>query len=185
MNIILPSLPDREALLGFRVSLALLGGAGAGVVAFLSPLGTPGRFAVAGGAALLLFLITRQKERATVSLYLLWDRATKAYAERARGAITMIWYWSVFAAVARTGQGSLRVNESDWRARGTLSPEAYTDPGGAPTDREGTGGARDLARWAVRTGRPWTLVLVPLLALLRALETRGRTKPVADIYTLY
>lgn len=186
MNIMLPPLPDREALLGFRVSLSVLAGVGVGVGALLSGQGTPvGALALSLGTAVLLFGMSRSRERAVERVYVRWNRATRIYAEHSRRWIAALWYWSVFTVVSRTGGNGLVLGESDWRPRDTLSGRAYADPGGAPTDLEGTGGLRDLARWAVRTGRPWTLVLAPLFGLLRALETRAGGKPPADIYTLY
>lgn len=186
MNIMLPPLPDREALLGFRVSLSVLGGAGVGVGALLSGHGTPvASLALTLGTAVLLFGISQWRERAMERVYDRWNRATRIYAGYARRWITAIWYWSVFTVVSRMGGNGLVLGGSDWRPRDTLAARAYADPGGAPTDLEGTGGLRDLARWALRTGRPWTLVLAPLFGLLRALDTRAGGKPAADIYTLY
>ena len=186
MNIMLPPLPDREALLGFRVSLSVLGGSGVGVGALLSGHGTPvGALALSLGTGVLLFGMSQWRERAVVRAYDRWKRATRIYAEHSRRWIAALWYWSVFTVVSRTGGNGLVLGESDWRPRDTLSGRAYADPGGAPTDLEGTGGLRDLARWAVRTGRPWTLVLAPLFGLLKALDTRAGGKPPADVYTIY
>lgn len=186
MNIMLPPLPDREALLGFRLSLSLLVGGGVGVGAILSGrTGSIGAVGLAFVTATLVFGMSQARERTAARAYERWNRMTRIYAERARRWIAAIWYWSVFTVVSRTGGNGLALGESDWRPRDTLSARAYADPGGAATDLEGTGGLRDLARWAVRTGRPWTLVLAPLFGVLRALDTRAGGKPPADMYTLY
>jgi hypothetical protein len=186
MNVLLPPLPDREALLGFRVALSV--GAGLAGTVLVTLLAFGGAFGAAAGAVLaacVFLLLSGSRERMAAKLYERWNRFAAAYARRALKAVTAIWYWTVFLAVARTGEDSLDLAASAWCARTTLPPEGYADPGGAPSGREAQGGLRDLARWAGRSGRPWALVLLPFFALLRALRTKGRAKVSADIYTLY
>lgn len=182
----LPQRPDREAVLAFWASLALLFGVALTVVALLTGFFSPAG-AVLGGAAGagLVFLIGRSKERRLDLAYKRWSKATRAYADWARKTVTGIWYSTVFAAVGRTHGAGLKLVDSPWRPRGTLPDRAYGDPGGSTTGRDAVGGIRDFAGWAVRSGRAWTLFLIPMLVVLRALDTRGSKSSAPDIYTLY
>jgi hypothetical protein len=186
INVNLPRKPDREALLAFWASASLLAGLLVGAVAFLAGVtSAPGSLLLATGAAGVAFLARRSKERALDLTYKRWNKATGAYADWARRTITAIWYWTVFTAVGRTAGGGLRLVDSPWRSRGTLPDRAYGDPGGSTTGRDAVGGIRDFSGWAVRSGRAWTLFLLPMLAILRALDTRGSKSSAPDIYTLY
>jgi hypothetical protein len=186
MNAKLPQSPEREHLLAFWASVSLLTGLSVGVVLFLSGLLSLSASAVSvAGAAALLFLAGRLRERGLDRAYRRWNRLAGGYAERSRRVVTGIWYWTVFTAVGRTGGAGLSLEDSAWRSRGTLLDRAYGDPGGSATGRDAVGGIRDFARWAVRSGRTWTLFLLPMLVVLRALETRGSKSSAPDIYTLY
>jgi hypothetical protein len=185
-HIALPNNPDRETLLGFWISLILV--AGAMLLAVALAAGAPVLLVlpVTGAAAAALLALGLARERLIARLYKRWNGAAIAYAQRASALLLVIWYRTVVAVVARAGgKGRLDVHGSAWLPRGTLEARAYGDPGGASTDRDAEGGLLDFARWAVRSGRPWAIVLLPLLALTRGLETRRRKTVAADIYTLY
>lgn len=186
INVNLPQRPDREALLAFWASASLLIGLTVGVVAFLTGVtSATGSLLLATGAAGLAFLARRSKERTLDLAYKRWNKATRGYAGWARKTVTAIWYWTVITAVGRTGGESLKRAASPWRSRGTLPDRAYGDPGGSTTGRDAVGGLRDFTGWAARSGRAWALFLLPMLAVLRALDTRGSKSSAPDIYTLY
>lgn len=182
----LPRKPDRETLLAFLASVSLLMGVVLGLALFFSGLG-PVAVSVLGAAtaAGLTFLAGRQRERALDRIYKRWRKAARSYADWARKAVTVIWYWTVFAAVGATVGSGLRRVASPWRSRDTQPDESYGDPGGYTKGRSARGGARDFVGWAVRSGRAWTLFLLPMLVILRALDTEGSKSSAADIYTLY
>jgi hypothetical protein len=186
INVNLPQRPDREALLAFWASASLLVGAALAVVALVAGSVSPAG-ALLGGAvgAGLVFLIGRSNERRLEAVYRRWSKATRAYADWARKTVAGIWYWTVFTAVGPVAGGKLSLDESPWGARGTLPDGGYGDPGDGATGRQAMGGLRDFAGWAVRSGRGWTLALLPLLGLLRALDAHDAKASAADIYTLY
>jgi hypothetical protein len=183
--ILLPDPPDRESILGFWISIVLVGGAlvaGAGLLVGVAPLAVA---AVVAPAAAILLRLGFTRERLIDGVYRFWNRAAARYAQHARRMITRIWYHTVITTVARGGEGRrLDMEGSSWLTRETMPAAAYGDPGMAPGG-ESTGGFRDLARWATRSERSWALVLLPLLAVLRALDTRGRTAAATETYTLY
>jgi hypothetical protein len=186
INVNLPQRPDREALLAFLASLALLFGVALAVGALLSGLVSPAGALLGGAAAAALgFLVGRSRERRLELAYRRWSKATRAYADWARKAVTGVWYWTVFTAVGRTVGGGLKRVDSPWRSRGTLPDRAYGDPGGSTTGRDAVGGIRDFTGWAARSGRSWALVLLPMLAVLRGLDTEGSKSSAHDMYTLY
>lgn len=186
INVSLPQRPDREALLAFWASASLLIGLLLGAVALLAGVTSAASSLLLGtGAAGLAFLAGRSKERTLDRAYKRWSKATRAYADWARKTVTGIWYWTVFTSVGRTDGGGLKLVDSPWQSRGTLPDGAYGDPGGSTTGRDAVGGIRDFTGWAVRSGRAWTLFLLPMLAVLRALDTRGPKSSAPDIYTLY
>jgi len=186
INVDLPQRPDREALLAFWASASLLIGLLLGAAAILAGVtSAAGSLLLGTGAAGLAFLAGRSRDRTLDQAYKRWSKATRAYADWARKTVTGIWYWTVFTAVGQTGGGGLELVNSPWRSRGTLPDRAYGDPGGSTTGRDAVGGIRDFTGWAVRSGRAWTLVLLPMLAILRALDTRASKSSAPDIYTLY
>ena len=186
INVNLPRQPDHEALLAFWASASLLIGLVLGAVALLAGVtSAAGSLLLGMAAAGLAFLARRSRERTLDLAYKRWNKAARAYADWARKTITAIWYWTVFTAVGLTDGGGLKQVDSPWRSRGTLPDRAYGDPGGSTTGRDAVGGVRDFTGWAVRSGRAWALFLLPMLAILRALDTRGSKSSAPDIYTLY
>jgi len=186
INVNLPQQPDREALLAFWASASLLVGLLLGTAAFLAGVASPaGSLLLGSGAAGLAVLAGRSRERMLDRAYKRWSKLTRAYADWARRTVTGIWYWTVFTAVGRTAGRGLKQADSAWRSRGTVPDQAYGDPGGSITGRDGVGGLRDFTGWAVRSGRAWTLFLLPMLTVLRAVDTRESRSSAPDIYTLY
>ncbi len=182
----LPRERDREALLAFLASVSLLVGLIVGLALFLTGLASvAGSLAAGAGAAGLGFLACRARERSLELSYKRWNKAAGLYADWARKAVTGIWYWTVFTAVGATVGGGLRRVASPWRSRVTQPDQSYGDPGGFISGRVARGGLRDFVAWALRSGRAWTLLLLPMLVTLRALGTNGSTSSAPDMYTLY
>lgn len=185
MNPTLPHRPDREALLGFTLALALMAGAaltGAGILSGI--LGTGLSFTLGAVTAAAIAGLGHQRERIADLGYRAWNRLAMAYAAFARRVVTAIWFWTVLTVVSRTGARRLRLEGSPWIPRGTQAASEYEGQGGAPSQTARLG-MREYSRWAVASGRSWALVLVPLLFVLRALEARDPKAPPADMYTLY
>jgi hypothetical protein len=186
MNPTLPYRPDREALLGFTLSVALVAGAmltGAGLLSGV--LGTGPSLILGALAAVAIALFGHLRERFVDLGYRAWNRLAKAYAGFALRAVTAIWYWTVLTVVSRTGARTLRLEGTPWLPRGTQEPSEYQGQGGASLSREARPRVGEFSRWAVASGRSWALVLLPLLFVLRALEARDPKAPPADMYTLY
>jgi hypothetical protein len=182
----LPRQPEREDLLGFWVAVSLLVGTMAGLVPVVAGVGSVwigvGIGLVAFGA---LLAVGHGRERMVDRLYGGWDRGARAYTRRARTAVTAIWYWSVIAVVARTGVRGLVLDESPWSVRETVPPQGYADQGDGSAPAPGRDASRGLVRWAVGSGRGWTVVLLPFFGILRALQIEGRRSVASDMYTLY
>ena len=182
----LPRSIDREALIGFWVSASLLPAGAFGLLLFAVGLAGPLVSCVlAAGIAAGFLVVGHFRERSVEAAYLRWNRWARGYARRAAPAIMAIWYWTVVSLVARVGEGRLDLRGSGWSERETLSALAYADPGGAATNRDASGGTRDFVSWALRSGRAWTLVLLPLFWLLQGLDTRKGGASETNIYTLY
>lgn len=184
-GVILPRPADREAVVGFWVSLTLL--TGGALLALLAVVGWLSYLTalILSALAVAALIAGLARERLIHKVYLLWNRVARGYARRAREAVLAIWYYTVFAAVARTGGSTLEKEGLGWSLRKTLSVPAYADPGGAPTGRAPTGTLRDYCAWAARSRRLWLLFLLPLFLLLMALDPKGSRAAPSDIYTLY
>jgi hypothetical protein len=182
----LPNPPDLEDLLAFWASIAILLGLAAGTGAwFVGVASGPGAIVLGTVAILALIRLALTSERRMNRSYERWDLAARRYARRARTVASAIWYWTVITAVARTGGSGLSRRGSSWLTRGSIANAAYGDPSGGTVDRVAHGSLREFARWAVRSGRTWAVVLLPLLGLLKAFEIQGRSADAPNIYTLY
>ena len=184
-GVILPDPADREAVVGFWVSITLLTGG-----ALLALLAIVGWWSTATALAVSVIVVGAlivglPRERLIHRVYLLWNRAARGYAGRAREVVLAIWYYTVFATVARTGGSTLKKEGSDWLQRETLSASAYANLGGSQTDSSPAGTLRDYTRWAARSGRLWLVLLIPLFSLLALLDPKGTRAAASDIYTLY
>ena len=185
-NATLPRPADREALIGFWAAISLLAGGGLGLMLLVSGIVGPLVSLLLGGAAVVALLtVGHLRERSVERLYLRWNRWARGYSRRAAPIILAIWYWTVFSLVGRIGEGRMDLRGTPWSDRDTLSALAYADPGGAPTDRDASGGVRDFVGWALRSGHAWSLVLLPLFALLQGLDTQKSATGDSNIYTLY
>ena len=185
MSVILPHPADREAVVGFWVSLTLL--TGAMIVALLAVFGS-----LSGLTALIVSVLGLgsliaglSRERWIHRVYMLWNRVARKYARRASQAVLAIWYYSVFAIVSRAGGSTLEKAGSDWLQRETLQAQAYAGLGGAQPNGPPAGTLRDYCAWALRSRQLWLLFLLPLFLLLVALDPKGSRAAASDIYTLY
>jgi hypothetical protein len=187
LNVTLPRPPDREALVGFWTSVAVSSGAvTAAAVVAVGILDAPASALVGVGVGVAVMAAGYRRERTVERAYSRWNRLAFRYARGARTAITAIWYWTVLSVIARTGeQEKLSMVRSRWVPRETQPASAYGGLDALPVDKDASGGFRELAGWAVRSRRYWALVLLPLIALLKALDTRGPKKASSDMYTLY
>jgi len=184
-GVTLPNPADREAVVGFWVSITLLAGG-----AMLALLAIVGWWSIATVLAVVVIvagclIIGLPRERSIHRVYLLWNRAARGYAERARAVVLAIWYYVVFATMARTGGSNFQKQGSDWLQRETLSAKAYANLGGSETGDVQAGTLRDYRRWAARSGRLWLVFLIPLFSLLVLLDPKGARAAASDIYTLY
>jgi hypothetical protein len=182
----LPNPPDLEDLLAFWASIAILLGVAAGSGAWLLNLASgPGAVVLATLVTVTFVRLGQTSERRLNRSYVRWNRAAQRYARGARTVIGAIWYWTVITAVGRIGGSGLDRHGSSWLTRGSVANAAYGDPSGGTVDRVAHGSLGEFARWGVRSGRSWALVLVPLLWILKAFEVRGRSSDAPNIYTLY
>jgi hypothetical protein len=127
----------------------------------------------------------------TMSLpYRLWNTAANYFARLARVYLIGICFYIILLTVgrARTSMKLSRpkLDESLWRAKKTLSPDTYPYEFAANgkyfTEK---GWVRSYLCWARASGQIWALCLVPLLAMLSAVEIyRDRRFP-AGVYTLF
>jgi hypothetical protein len=184
-GVMLPNPADREAVVGFWLSVVLLmAGALLAVLAVVGWWSTLTALAVLAIAAVGL-IVGLRRERSVHRFYLLWNRAARLYAERARAVVLGLWYYIVFAPLGRAGGSALRKQGSDWLRRETLSAEAYPNLGGPHTDGAPAGTLRDYIGWAARSGRLWLVFLIPLFWLLVLVDPKGARAAATDIYTLY
>lgn len=185
--IALPSRPDRDVLRAFWLVLGL--GAGVSAAALGALVGWPGPLAIGAASALVVGGLGMARPGIARRLYALWSRAARAYGRRARPVVMTIYYYTALTAGRLTGS-KVRMRRpedgsSGWVPRRSLVPEEY--PGQAP----GSAASGDgwwpvvVARWSLRSGRPWLIALLPLLLLLRGLESNETEEVESNIYTLY
>lgn len=183
----LPSRPDRDVLAGFWSVLGLGAGISAATLGVLA--GWPHPVAVGAACALVLGGIGVASPEAARRLYALWNRAARAYGRRARPVILTVYYYAAFTA-GRLAGSKVPMRRTDdhtsgWTPRRSLLPEEYASQ--APS----AGAAGDgwwpvvVARWSLRSGRPWVIALLPLLVLLRGLDSDETEEVESNIYTLY
>jgi hypothetical protein len=187
VKLTLPRSRNRRARLAFRIAACAAVGTAAGLATWTGGVPAAAALLVAGGSSAGTLIATRASsdfERG----YIFWNRAAGFYGRHATWMIAAIWYWTVLWVVAATGErGRLGAGPSPWHPRNTPPTGARGEPGGGGREgRDTMGSPGDFARWTIRTGRSWALVLVPLLWILRALDTReNSTEPPPNVYTLY
>jgi hypothetical protein len=186
MRLVVPARPRRAAIRGFWLTMGIWAGL---ITALLVPLGIASRLGTAILAAGLVFLGAQFRPREAAQLYRLWARVSRLYARITRLVLLRLCHGVVLLGVGRAGStlqlARPRVDESLWAQRSTLAIEAYQNQFEALNGTVPRGPWATMATWAIRSGNVWTLVLVPFLALIAALETDDRQQFPAGIYTLF
>jgi hypothetical protein len=184
--ILLPTPPRRVTLRAFAIVMAVPAGLALGVGAWLFGLGGPeGPAVVALGTGLTMALAGWLRPEAFEPTYRLWNRAARGFARAAAHWFSVLCFLVVTVAGAPGSRMEMRRSSgAGWARRPTLSAGAYRSSSWAPRD-PGTGGFRSLFAWARDSASLWVLTLVPLLWLLRMVQTSERGSLGADIYTLY
>jgi hypothetical protein len=184
--VILPPNPDPAQRFGFVVATSALASLGAGAAGWLVA-GGAGLFGAAAGV-LVAVLGLCVSPREIVRAYELWNRAAGRYARVARSWIARLCFNFVFLVLGRTGAALPLARpapqESLWVPRGTLDARAYTSEFLHPASARRWWIAA-FAVWAVRTGRPWALALLPFLIVLRFLDPQEDLHLPSGLYTLY
>lgn len=186
---ILPPYPPRRAHL--RSFALVIGGAAGLVAAALTSAYLGGVAGTAAGALVMLLIATPGwiQPELVRHAYRFWYLSSHRVARFARRALLWICYHSVFDLAGRAGN-RLGIEPtgkaSAWTERTTLPPPLFrSQDGSVVVDAGAHGWVRPLSGWALRSGRPWVLALVPFLVLLNALDDHRQDALPADIYTLY
>jgi hypothetical protein len=138
------------------------------------------------GCAVLGFF----KPSAMAKPYGLWNAVAGSFARAARLALMAICFYIVFVAVGRAGTSIklLRPGPGDslWSFKMPLARSAFHYEYRASTDSD-----RDISwvqgygRWAKETKQIWTLVLLPFLVMLSAVEIYVDRRFPTGVYTLF
>jgi hypothetical protein len=128
---------------------------------------------------------------ATAMAFRAWNKLARLFANAARLYVTRVCLYTIFPVVGLFGSTMTMDRpaslDTGWARRRFPRTAAYgsTADLDAPTPSN-SGWLRDYASWASRSGRPWTLGLVPFLILLSVFEEEAPAiPPDHDIYTLY
>ncbi len=190
----LPTRPDRPLLTSFWLALCTFTLAALVLVVLLTGQTVLG---ILGGSVLLVAAVAGFLRGDVVAkIYVLWNRAARKVGRFAEAATLRVCYQMVLAPVGRVAGSRMPLRAptqtaSGWVAHGT---------DGRPSDGQGVGGTAaasslassrggwvsQLAGRAVGSGRPWMLVLIPYVALLRSYapsKTDGSV--LGHNYTLY
>jgi hypothetical protein len=185
--ILLPS--ARAAYLrSFSIILALLNGLFVYVLSHWLNLGVLFSFVVVLAVGFPLLGLVRPK--IMLKSYRLWNLSANYFARVARLFLMGICFYIILLAVGRAGTSmSLarpRPDESLWLSKKTLSPDTYAYEFAASGKHfPEKGWLRSYLCWARVSGHVWAMFLVPLLAMLSAVEIyRDRRFP-AGVYTLF
>jgi len=115
--------------------------------------------------------------------YRAWNHLARVYARIARLVLLGVAYYGIVAPVGRVG-ATLDLADprgSMWRP----AAPAATDGSQSELGDAAGGWIGRLARWGSRSRHSWWLVLLPVLVLLRAVESEQPAGPAADLYTLF
>lgn len=137
-----------------------------------------------GGAGLL-------RPRKLSIPYKFWNGLAKKFAHFGQVWVAGVCFYTVFAAVGRTG-ASLSLarpgsgTKSLWTPRETQAPSTYIYSQKkmfkGSTQR---GWVSSFGSWAAESRNLWAVCLLPFLLLLKALDTEQESEFPSDIYTLY
>ena len=124
------------------------------------------------------------------SLYKLWNVAVNHFSRLARFFLMTICFYVVLLAVGRAGTSLIvtrpRPNESLWLAKKTLSTDTYRyEFAGTGKHFAEKGWVRNYLSWARTSRQVWAFCLIPLLAMLAAVEVYQDRRPPIGVYTLF
>jgi hypothetical protein len=170
----LPLKPRRAELRAFATIVAAM----VAVVFCLTGLLMAGAAGLAGGIATSIgaLLGAWVRPKGFRSIYRSWNRLGAVASKLAGRVISGACYLVVSAAGIAGGRLQWRSPErTAWVARNLQW---------RPREQEDHG-IRGLAAWGVRTGNRWAIALIPYLAVLRIVGSKGQGSLGQDVYTLY
>ncbi len=191
--ITLPGKPDRPLLLSFWLALCVSAWSAATAVLLL----VTGRSFWFTGAVLLLstamsgyFILPH-----VLRLYSDWNRAARKAATIAERTTLTVCYHLLVRVQGRSSGTAITVRPASAAASGWVAhPSLFRDSAGLSSSAEGKakggswsgcGWKAELLRRDSATGKPWTIVLIPYLLLLRCFAPRTEQAVSGSNYTLY
>ena len=122
--------------------------------------------------------------------YLLWNVLAHYFARGARLFLMGICFYIILLAVGRAGTtinlARPQSDESLWLSKNTLSPDTYAYEFAASVKNfKEKNWLRSYLYWARISGHAWAFFLVPLLAMLSAVEINRDRRFPAGVYTLF
>ena len=178
----LPRSPGLDWILSFGLAFALSLGAVVFAVCW-TVLGWAVSLATGSGVSAVLVAIAVARPESYRALYHLWRRASRKAAGIVRDLALWTLYHLMMRAAALGAPGDLA--GGDWDPRSRLPGEAYLSTDSAIEDATRHRWAPSLANWGRRRGRIWVILLLPHLALIRALSSEESGSTPVNIYTLY
>ena len=121
--------------------------------------------------------------------YRVWSKLARVFASVARPYLLLVCFYTIFPVLRFLGSSFISFPgispESAWVERGTLPVTMYGSQHHAVQERAGVcGWVRSYGSWAMRSGQPWVLALLPFLILLSMVRTGSRKPHFLRISTL-
>jgi len=175
-------------LRSFSIALGLLVGLLLGALTY--SLGPETSFAFAAVPAVGLPSVSLLWPGSISFQYKLWNTTAIYFARFARFFITGICFYVILFAVGRAGTSMKLVQpapgQSLWLPKNTLSLETYPyEFAACGKEPPETGWLGRYWSWAKTSGQLWAFCLVPLLAMLAAVEVYRDERFPAGVYTLF
>ena len=117
-----------------------------------------------------------------------WSRLSRKARQAARlwlSGVAFLMLWIVGLPGARLSMHQPVLGGSGWIDRASSSKAERAERPLIGRDERATAWFRRLAAWAWRSGNAWTWCLVPILALLKAVEGETQGSLGGNVYTLY
>ena len=175
-------------LRGFSILIGAFGALLIGACLFLSGIQSPLGLGAASGFVLSLPGLLRPKLLSWP--YRAWNKLAVEFARWASLLVMTVLFYVVFVAVGRSGSAlgldRPASNESLWKPRRTLAPDAYKAQYPQPSRASSEDGfIFPFFSWATQTGNLWARFLLPYILLLSALGSVEEQELPTDIYTLF